>query len=61
MEMTRCSIEPSNRTRYSKNYFKKIFHEAPKAAGEFIGNQVAEKIVEPDEDWMNVEVTIISP
>ena len=50
MEMTRCSIEPSNRTRYSKNYFKKIFHEAPKAAGEFIGNQVAEKIVEPDED-----------
>ena len=44
---------------------KKIVHKAPEATSEFIGHNVADKIVKPkhviDENLQNVEEIIISP
>ena len=38
-----------------KTASKKVVHEAVKATGEFIGNKIADKIVKPDENLINVE------
>ena len=38
-----------------KTASKKVVHEAVKTTGEFIGNKIADKIVKPDENLINVE------
>ena len=38
-----------------KTASKKVVHKTPEAAGEFIGNKIAEKIGKPDENPRNVE------
>ena len=46
-----------------KTGFKKVVHKAAKAIGEFIGNKIADKIVEPkpfpDENLRDIEEMII--
>ena len=42
-----------------KSDSKKLVHKAAEATGEFIGNKIADKIANPDENSRNVEETII--
>ena len=48
-----------NKTRCSKNCFKKVVHKAPEATGEFKGNKIANKIVKSkhvsDENLKDIE------
>ena len=53
------------RARCFKNCFQKVVHKAAKATDEFIGNNIAEKIVKQklviDEISINVDEIIIPP
>ena len=54
-----------NRTRWCKNFSKKVFHKTGNATCKLIGIEIAEIIVDPKllpgANWANVEEVVIPP